>query len=119
MKLDLWLNILSSTQVGVWRPDGMLAIVDRAAAASSDRPSASVPPLSSTPKVLPGLKNLIKLKGGEYIAIESMEKEYATSPSGRRKGRAAPSTSVVSKRRSRDARGALRVRPERWSLVQK
>ena len=26
------------------------------------------------------LKNLIKLKGGEYIAIESMEKEYSTSP---------------------------------------
>jgi len=39
--------------VGIWRPDGMLQIVDR-------------------------LKNLIKLKGGEYIAIEHMEKEYAT-----------------------------------------
>ena len=35
----------------MWRPDGQLQIVDR-------------------------LKNLIKLKGGEYIAIESMEKEY-------------------------------------------
>jgi long-chain acyl-CoA synthetase len=44
-----------SGDVGVWRPDGMLMIVDR-------------------------LKNLIKLKGGEYIAIESMEKEYSTSP---------------------------------------
>lgn len=44
-----------SGDVGVWRPDGMLQIVDR-------------------------LKNLIKLKGGEYIAIESMEKEYSTSP---------------------------------------
>ncbi|KAH8072302.1 decanoate-CoA ligase [Aureococcus anophagefferens] len=44
-----------SGDVGVWRPDGMLVIVDR-------------------------LKNLIKLKGGEYIAIESMEKEYSTSP---------------------------------------
>ena len=44
-----------SGDVGVWRVDGMLAIVDR-------------------------LKNLIKLKGGEYIAIESMEKEYSTSP---------------------------------------
>ena len=40
--------------MGVWRPDGQLQIVDR-------------------------LKNLIKLKGGEYIAIESMEKEYSTS----------------------------------------
>ena len=38
----------------MWRPDGQLQIVDR-------------------------LKNLIKLKGGEYIAIESMEKEYSTS----------------------------------------
>jgi len=44
-----------SGDVGVWRPDGMLMIVDR-------------------------LKNLIKLKGGEYIAIEAMEKEYSTSP---------------------------------------
>lgn len=26
------------------------------------------------------LKNLIKLKGGEYIAVENMEKEYSTSP---------------------------------------
>ena len=43
-----------SGDVGVWRPDGQLQIVDR-------------------------LKNLIKLKGGEYIAIESMEKEYSTS----------------------------------------
>ena len=43
-----------SGDVGVWRPDGQLQIVDR-------------------------LKNLIKLKGGEYVAIESMEKEYSTS----------------------------------------
>ena len=40
--------------VGVWTPDGCLKIVDR-------------------------LKNLIKMKGGEYIAIESMEKEYGKS----------------------------------------
>jgi long-chain acyl-CoA synthetase len=26
------------------------------------------------------LKNLVKLKGGEYVAIENMEKEYGTSP---------------------------------------
>ena len=39
--------------VGVWREDGQLKIVDR-------------------------LKNLVKLKGGEYIAIENMEKEYTT-----------------------------------------
>ena len=43
-----------SGDVGLWRPDGQLMIVDR-------------------------LKNLIKLKGGEYIAIEAMEKEYGTS----------------------------------------
>ena len=30
-------------------------------------------------KIVDRLKNLIKLKGGEYIAIESMEKEYSTS----------------------------------------
>jgi len=41
--------------VGVMTPDGSLMIVDR-------------------------LKNLVKLKGGEYIAIEAMEKEYSTSP---------------------------------------
>jgi len=41
--------------VGVFTPDGCLMIVDR-------------------------LKNLVKLKGGEYIAIEAMEKEYSTSP---------------------------------------
>lgn len=26
------------------------------------------------------MKNLVKLKGGEYIAIENMEKEFSTSP---------------------------------------
>mmetsp|Transcript_266 Transcript_266/g.950 ORF Transcript_266/g.950 Transcript_266/m.950 type:complete len:797 (+) Transcript_266:107-2497(+) len=44
----------ASGDVGIWRPDGQLKIVDR-------------------------VKNLIKTKGGEYIAIESMESVYATS----------------------------------------
>jgi len=41
--------------IGYWDTRGRLVIVDR-------------------------LKNLVKLKGGEYIAIENMEKEYSTSP---------------------------------------
>eukprot|EP00933_Yihiella_yeosuensis_P034034 TRINITY_DN27597_c0_g1_i1.p1 TRINITY_DN27597_c0_g1~~TRINITY_DN27597_c0_g1_i1.p1 ORF type:complete len:794 (+),score=161.71 TRINITY_DN27597_c0_g1_i1:76-2457(+) len=41
--------------IGLWDSRGRLKLVDR-------------------------LKNLVKLMGGEYIAIESMEKEYATSP---------------------------------------
>jgi len=44
-----------SGDVGVIREDGALMIVDR-------------------------LKNLVKLKGGEYVAIEAMEREYSTSP---------------------------------------
>merc|ERR1719210_895116 len=44
-----------SGDVCIFNADGSLMIVDR-------------------------LKNLVKLKGGEYIAIESMEKEYSTSP---------------------------------------
>jgi long-chain acyl-CoA synthetase len=40
--------------VGIWDTRGRLCIVDR-------------------------LKNLVKLKGGEYISVESMEKEYGTS----------------------------------------
>jgi long-chain acyl-CoA synthetase len=31
-------------------------------------------------RIVDRLKNLIKLKGGEYIAVENMEKEYGTSP---------------------------------------
>mmetsp|Transcript_136672 Transcript_136672/g.241015 ORF Transcript_136672/g.241015 Transcript_136672/m.241015 type:complete len:777 (-) Transcript_136672:54-2384(-) len=44
-----------SGDVGLFLPDGSLMLVDR-------------------------VKNLVKLKGGEYIAIEAMEKEYTTSP---------------------------------------
>jgi len=43
-----------SGDIGIWTPDGSLILVDR-------------------------VKNLIKLKGGEYIALEAMEKEYSTS----------------------------------------
>jgi len=50
-KSDGWFH---TGDVGIWLPDGTLKIVDR-------------------------VKNLIKLKGGEYIALESMEKEYSTS----------------------------------------
>lgn len=31
-------------------------------------------------KIVDRVKNMLKLKGGEYIAIENMEKEYSTSP---------------------------------------
>lgn len=41
--------------VGLFTPDGCVQIIDR-------------------------LKNLVKLKGGEYIAIESMESAYSASP---------------------------------------
>jgi long-chain acyl-CoA synthetase len=49
---DGWFH---SGDVGVWLPDGSLQIVDR-------------------------VKNLVKLIGGEYIAIEAMEIAYSTSP---------------------------------------
>mmetsp|Transcript_19577 Transcript_19577/g.32893 ORF Transcript_19577/g.32893 Transcript_19577/m.32893 type:complete len:768 (+) Transcript_19577:99-2402(+) len=49
---DGWFH---SGDIGVWTPDGSLKLVDR-------------------------LKNLVKLKGGEYIALESMEASYSTSP---------------------------------------
>merc|ERR1712216_271443 len=44
-----------SGDIGIWDTRGRLIIVDR-------------------------LKNLVKLMGGEYIALENMEKEYMTSP---------------------------------------
>jgi long-chain acyl-CoA synthetase len=44
-----------SGDIAYWDTKGRLHIVDR-------------------------LKNLVKLKGGEYIAMENMEKEYSTSP---------------------------------------
>ena len=50
-KSDGWFH---TGDVGIWLEDGTLKIVDR-------------------------VKNLIKLKGGEYIALEAMEKEYSTS----------------------------------------
>lgn len=49
---DGWFH---SGDVGLFLSDGSLILVDR-------------------------VKNLVKLKGGEYIAIEAMEKEYSTSP---------------------------------------
>jgi long-chain acyl-CoA synthetase len=48
---DGWFH---SGDIAIFTPDGCIKIVDR-------------------------LKNLVKLKGGEYIAIESMEKEYSKS----------------------------------------
>jgi len=36
--------------------------------------------LDGVVKIVDRVKNMLKLKGGEYIAIENMEKEYATSP---------------------------------------
>eukprot|EP00636_Phaeomonas_parva_P006026 CAMPEP_0118854572 /NCGR_PEP_ID=MMETSP1163-20130328/2733_1 /TAXON_ID=124430 /ORGANISM="Phaeomonas parva, Strain CCMP2877" /LENGTH=778 /DNA_ID=CAMNT_0006787319 /DNA_START=215 /DNA_END=2551 /DNA_ORIENTATION=+ len=47
-------GFFNTGDIGVLLPDGALKIVDRT-------------------------KNLIKLKGGEYIAIENMEKEYSNS----------------------------------------
>lgn len=49
--VDGWFH---TGDVGVVLPDGAIMIVDR-------------------------IKNLVKLKGGEYIALESMEKEYSAS----------------------------------------
>eukprot|EP00854_Cymbomonas_tetramitiformis_P012982 gene12982-15344_t len=47
-------NWFHTGDIGVWHTDGTLSLVDR-------------------------LKNLVKLKGGEYIALEAMEKEYSNS----------------------------------------
>ena len=44
-----------SGDVGLFLPDGSLKLIDR-------------------------VKNLVKLLGGEYIAIENMESNYATCP---------------------------------------
>jgi len=49
------MDVYLKPTVGVCTPDGSMMLVDR-------------------------LKNLIKLKGGEYIALESMEASYSTSP---------------------------------------
>jgi len=46
---------LRSGDVGVWRSDGQIQIVDR-------------------------VKNIVKLKGGEYCAIEHIETVYGTAP---------------------------------------
>jgi long-chain acyl-CoA synthetase len=52
---DNWGGWFHTGDIAVWDTEGRLRIVDR-------------------------LKNLVKLKGGEYIAVENMEKEYSTSP---------------------------------------
>jgi long-chain acyl-CoA synthetase len=59
--------------VGQWNPNGTLSVIDRCAQSC---PFSSV---NSLNWVLHSIKNLVKLSGGEYIALERLEAVYKSS----------------------------------------